>query len=173
MGWKIQGKLPPDIKKGVLIAAPHTSNWDYIYALGACNKLKVPIKLLIKKVWVEVFLIGSLIKGAGGIGVDRSQKLNLVDSLADLLSTGDDIMMMIPPEGTRKLVKQWKTGFYYVALKAKVPIVLSFLDYKNKIAGIGPHFMPTGNFEKDMQILKDFYKDKSAKFPEKFCLDIY
>lgn len=174
MGWRIHGKIPSDIKKCVMIAAPHTSNWDYIYSLAACYKLKLPIRLLIKKDWVDVFLIGSLIKRAGGIGVDRSQKLNLVDSLADLISKPtEDVMLMIPPEGTRKLVEQWKTGFYYVALKAKVPIVLSFLDYKKRIAGIGPHFMPTGNFEKDMQILKDFYKDISPKFPEKFCLDIY
>ena len=174
MGWRVHGNVPPHITKCVMIAAPHTSNWDYIFALAGCYKLKLPIRLLIKKVWVEVFFVGRFIKAAGGIGVNRTQKLNMVHALADLLNKSKDpMMMMIPPEGTRKLASPWKTGFYHIALQANVPIVMSYLDYKNRVAGIGPHFMPTGDFKKDMQILKDFYKDKSAKFPEKFSLEIY
>jgi 1-acyl-sn-glycerol-3-phosphate acyltransferase len=173
MGWKVRGSVPSHIKKCVLIAAPHTSNYDYILAMATFYKMKVPFRYLIKQEWLDKFLVGRLMKASGAIGVNRAQRANLVNSLADIMDKAKDLVLMVPPEGTRKLTRPWKTGFYYVALQAKVPIILSSLDYKKKIAEVGPHFMPSGDFKKDMDILKNYYQNISAKYPHRFSLDIY
>ena len=92
--------------------------------------------------------------------------------MADLIMSNDRIVLAFPPEGTRKLVEKWKTGFYYVALKAKVPIVMCSLDYRKKEVNIGEYFIPTGDYKKDMNIVREFYKDVTARHPSKFSLAI-
>lgn len=174
MGWKMQGEIPTEIKKCFVVAAPHTSNLDLFLALAGFYKLKVPVRYLMKKEWVDFFLLSKLFKASGALSVDRSKSNSLVNNLASMITASTENMaVMISPEGTRKLVRKWKTGLYYAALEAKVPIVLSSLDYAKKVAAVGPIFMPTGNYREDMQILKDYYKDIVPKHPELFSLEIY
>ncbi len=173
-GWKISGTMPPGVTKCMLVAAPHTTNFDLLFAMGAYIKMNVHVKYLIKYEWTKRPVIGRILSANGAIGVKRNKKLNAVENLAEMLKNSEeDLVLMVAPEGTRKMNKHWKTGFYQVALKAGVPIVLSYLDYKNKIAGIGPHFMPSGDYKKDMEILKEFYKDITPKYPGNFSLEIY
>ncbi|MGM0653648.1 MAG: 1-acyl-sn-glycerol-3-phosphate acyltransferase [Bacillota bacterium] len=173
-GWKLQGEMPANIKKCIIVGAPHTSNFDLIFAMAGFYKLKLPIRFLIKKDWLRHFPLKNILLSAGALGIDRSKNNTMVDNLANLIATSKENMaILISPEGTRKHACKWKTGFYYTALKAKIPIVLSHLDYSKKMAVLGPSFMPSGSFKKDMQILRDYYKNIVPKYPENFCLEIY
>jgi len=173
-GWKVDGKLPPGIKKSIIVAGPHTSNFDFIYAMGGLYTLGIPVNYLIKKEWLNNILLGHIFKGSGALSVDRSRCHSMVDTIAGIIrSSRDDLHIMISPEGTRKLVHQWKTGFYYSALKANVPLVLFGLDYSKNIAVIGPTFMPTGCFRRDVQIIKEFYREVTPKYPKNFSLQVY
>ncbi len=169
-GWKIVGEIPENnVKQSVILAAPHTSNLDFFIGRLTYFELKTPVRFLIKKESFENPL-GWLLKKSGGIPVDRSKRNNLVDEVASLFSQHEVLNVIITPEGTRKLVTNWKRGFYYIALKANVPIVLGFLDYKNKEAGFGPILHPTGDFDADFKVIEDFYRSKTARYPEKFNL---
>lgn len=169
IGWKVVGSVPEGINKCVLIAAPHTSNWDFVIGRLAYWSLGVPVKFLIKR---EAFdhPFGWLVKALGGIPVDRKKSNNLVEQVAELFNHYDVLNVIITPEGTRKLVTEWKRGFYYIALKANVPIILGFIDYKRKVGGFGPVMYPTGDFDADFEFIKAFYRDKTARHPEKFNL---
>ena len=169
MGWKITGSIPPDIKKCVILAAPHTSNWDFIVGRLAYFTLGIPVKFLIKK---ELFVkpVGGLLKKMGGIPVDRGRRNNLVDDVAALFGHHSVLNVVITPEGTRKKVDNWKKGFYYIALKANVPLVLGFVDYKTKTTGFDGVIYPSGDFEKDFVLIQAFYKTKTAKHPLMFNL---
>ena len=168
-GWRIVGAMPPDIKKCVILAAPHTSNLDFFIGRLAYFVLGVPVKFLIKK---ESFQnpLGGLLKKMGGIPVDRGKSNNLVEAVALLFKRHEVLNVVITPEGTRKLATNWKRGFYYIALKANVPIVFGFLDYAKREAGFGPVLMPSGNFEKDFKQIIDFYRNKGARYPAQFNL---
>ena len=106
----------------------------------------------------------------GGIPVDRKKSGNTVDMVAGLFDNYDRIYIAVTPEGTRKLSKDWKKGFYFIAQKAEVPILLSFIDYKTKTVGMGKPFKVSGDVDKDMELIKEFYSDKTARFPENFSL---
>ncbi len=168
-GWKIIGGIPEDVKKCVVISVPHTSMWDFVWGRLAYWVLGVNAKFLIKK---ELFgtISGPILKWLGGIPIDRSKSTNAVDAVADLFNHYDSLLITITPEGTRKLNPKWKKGFYYIALKANVPIAFGTLDYEKKEGGIGKIFTPTGNFEEDFKIVEDFYRGRKAKYPEKFNL---
>lgn len=168
-GWKIKGTAPT-LKKFVIIAAPHTSNWDFVYGMCAWKLYGFSPRYLIKK---ELFFfpLSLLFKATGGLAVDRSKHNNLTDSIIEMFNERENFIAIIPPEGTRKLVKRWKTGFYYVALKAKVPIVMGSLDYKKKEANLSEPFYPTGDIEKDFLTFKEFYKGVTAKHPADFSVD--
>jgi len=173
-GWTLMGQMPADVKKSIIVGAPHTSNLDLIISLGGFHKMRLPIRFLIKKEWLRYFPVNKILRSAGALGIEREKNNTMVDSIADLISSSDERMaILITPEGTRKRECKWKTGFYYIALKAEIPIFLSYLDYSKKLAVLGPSFMPSGNFKSDMQIIRDFYKDVVPKYPENFCLDIY
>jgi 1-acyl-sn-glycerol-3-phosphate acyltransferase len=169
IGWKIVGSIPKSIKKCVIIAAPHTSNLDFYLGRIAYWALGVPVKFLIKKEAFENPLGGLLVK-MGGIPVDRKKSTNLVDQVAAIFDQYDVLNVVVTPEGTRKLVPNWKRGFYYIALKAQVPIVLGFVDYKNKEGGFGPVIYPSGDYDKDIIEIEAFYKKKTARHPELFNL---
>lgn len=171
IGWKIDGSIPPEVRKCVLVAVPHTSNHDLPIARAILYVMDVNLKYLIKKEWIR-FPLGPVFKASGAIAVDRQKNANLVESIIEIINNADDIVVVIPAEGTRKLVKKWKLGFYYVALGAGVPIVLSYLDYEKKIGGIGPTFYPTGNLVEDMQQIRDFYKNVVPRHPENVSLEI-
>jgi len=169
IGWKTNGEIPPDIKKCVLIAAPHTSNFDFILAKLTYWKLDINIKFLIKKEWFK-FPFGGLARRWGGIPVDRSKPSKVVSEMVKEFDKADSLVLLITPEGTRNLVRQWKRGFYEIAIQAKVPIVFGFVDYAEKKGGAGPVFYPTGNYEADMKVIEAYYRTKTARHPERFNL---
>jgi 1-acyl-sn-glycerol-3-phosphate acyltransferase len=169
IGWKIVGEIPKDIKKAVVISAPHTSNLDFfIGRLGLWSK-GYPVYFLIKK---EAFKppFGGILKRSGGIPVDRSKSSSTTLKIAHELDKRDNVYLIVTPEGTRSLVKNWKKGFYYIALAAKIPIILGFVNYPKKEGGFGPVFYPTGDYEKDIKEIQKYYYDKGARHPEKFNL---
>jgi 1-acyl-sn-glycerol-3-phosphate acyltransferase len=168
-GWKVKGGIPREIKKCVVIVAPHTSMWDFVIGRLAWYVIGLKVKFLIKK---EVFFfpVGPILKGLGGIPVDRAQSRNIVDFVVSLFQQYDSLYITITPEGTRHLNPRWKKGFYYIAMKANVPVAMAILDYKKKIGGVEKIFTPTGDFKKDFEMVEDFYRGRSARYPEKFNL---
>ena len=168
-GWKIVGQ-PPAEKKYIIIAAPHTSNWDFYWCMTAAIASKWPIY------WVGKH---SLFKGIakplltwlGGIPIDRKHASNAVDAYCELIAEQERISLVIAPEGTRSLQTKWKTGFYRIAIQAKIPIALGFADFKKKEVGFGFCFKPCGDYSKDISIIHSFYKQKTPKYPENFGFD--
>jgi len=169
-GWKIKGEVPSDLKKAVVIAAPHTSNWDFLFALAVFRILKLKVNYLAKKE-LFTFPLSIILKGTGGIPVERSKKQNLTEFLISKFNKSDELLIMIPAEGTRKLVSKWKSGFYFTALGANVPVLPGYLDYQKKEAGFGAPIYLSGNHQNDLQLFKEFYKDKVGKNPDQFSID--
>ena len=162
-GWKLRGKLPEGAERCVVIAAPHTSNWDLPYTLMAAFALRMRIYWMGKaSIFKRPF--GPVMRWLGGIAVDRSKSNNLVEASTQALrEASGKLQLVLSPEGTRAKVREWRTGFYWIALKAEVPIVLAYLDFKNKVAGIGPLFHPTGDIERDMAEIRAFYAPFEGK----------
>lgn len=169
-GWKIVGNIPDDIRKCVIIVAPHTSNLDFIVGRLAYYILDVNVKFLIKKEAFK-FPVKRTLTSLGGIPVDRSQRNDIVNQVVELFNKNESLVVTITPEGTRKLNKKWKKGFYHIATAANVPVILGFLDYKNKRGGVGPVFYPTGDYEKDLKEIEQFYLDKTGRHPSNFNLN--
>ncbi len=134
-GWKTVGGIPQDVKKCIIIGVPHTSNWDFIYARLGLYIFDYKIRYLIKDSMFKNPIAAWFFRITGGIPVNRSKSTNLTGELAQLLNNEDILYIAIPPEGTRKWVKRWKTGFYRIALDCNIPIALAFLDYNKKQAG--------------------------------------
>ncbi|APX62285.1 1-acyl-sn-glycerol-3-phosphate acyltransferase [Acinetobacter schindleri] len=176
MGWETDNHWPENLSQCVMIAAPHTSNWDALYARLALKALGVNVRLTIKDSYMK-FPLGPFVRAMGGIGIDRRPKqageprLSMVQVMTDLFKHHPELVMLVTPEGTRARQEQWKTGFYYVAVNAGVPIALAYMDYEQKKAGVGKIIHPTGNFEEDMAEIMDFYAGIQAKFPEDFSVD--
>ncbi|TPE45777.1 1-acyl-sn-glycerol-3-phosphate acyltransferase [Pontibacter mangrovi] len=165
-GWKLNGNLAPQDRRSVMVAAPHTSNWDFIFARAAFYLMDAPIRYTIKKEFMK-FPFGPILKKIGAIPIDRSKNTRMVDAMVRIFEeTPGDICVMVTPEGTRKYQPRWRRGFYYVALGANVPIVLGYLDYSKKEAGIGPTIIPSGDIEADMEKIMAFYRTKKGKYPE-------
>ncbi len=162
-GWRIEGRFP-EIAKYVLIAAPHTSNWDFPITISMAFALKGKIYWMGKDTLFRRPFTG-IFKWLGGISVDRSKSNNLVSQMVQQFSDSGNLVLTIPPAGTRSHVMKWKTGFYYIALGANVPVVLGFLDYRTKVGGIGPVFFPTGDIHADMQQISGFYSGIHGKHP--------
>jgi 1-acyl-sn-glycerol-3-phosphate acyltransferase len=162
-GWTVEGELGKECARSVLIAAPHTSNWDLPYTLMVAFALRLNVYWLGKaSIFTPPF--AGLMKWLGGVPVDRSQANNLVESAAKSLREATGAMQLIvPPEGTRSKTRYWKTGFYYIALSANVPLTMAYLDYPRKVGGLGPSFKPTGDIEKDMVTIKAFYAPFQGK----------
>ncbi|PKL38809.1 MAG: glycerol acyltransferase [Spirochaetae bacterium HGW-Spirochaetae-1] len=164
-GWKLEGRFPKN-QKCVVIVAPHTSNWDFFY--GLLLVLSSGINTYwIGKASLFKFPFGPVMKWLGGIPVDRSKNNNMVAQAAENFSKNSNLAITVPPEGSRSTVSYWKSGFYFIALKADVPILLGFLDFAKKRGGFGPLFYPTGNIEADMSIIRGFYADIRGRYPEK------
>ena len=166
-GWRFEGEIISD-PKYILIAAPHTTNWDLVYMLAVAFVYDIRISWMGK---AELFRgpAGPFMRALGGVPVKRDKARNMVQQMADEFGTREQMVLAVPPEGTRSLREHWKSGFYHIAHTANVRIVPGYLDYSRKIAGFGPAFTPTGDVEADMNALRTFYKDKVGKFPEKFC----
>ncbi|MCA9657489.1 MAG: lysophospholipid acyltransferase family protein [Myxococcales bacterium] len=162
-GWKTFGTIDHD--KFVMIAAPHTSNWDLIYMLAVGWEMNVKIRWLGKH---TIFRppFGWIFRRLGGIPVDRRAHHNLVEQAAQHLREADAMVLAVPPAGTRSARPYWKSGFYWIAHTAGVPIALGFLDYGKREGGVGGFFTPTGDVHKDMDVLREFYADKRGKIPK-------
>ncbi|MBF0239844.1 MAG: lysophospholipid acyltransferase family protein [SAR324 cluster bacterium] len=168
LGWKHEGEFPP-VSKAVMIAAPHTTNWDLIIMLALCFIFRVKIVWLGKDK-IFRFPFGWFMRWMGGVSIDRSKSNNVVSQSIEQFNRSESLVMTVPPEGTRKKVKVWKTGFYYIALGAKVPIVLGFIDFERKTGGILGTFTPTGDIEKDMVAIQGYYVNIKGKFADKTSL---
>ncbi|REJ82543.1 MAG: acyltransferase [Bacteroidetes bacterium] len=162
LGWKIEGDVPRDIPKYLIIVAPHTSNWDFFVGLAVRSILKFPSRYLAKK---ELFIppFGWIFRKLGGYPVDRSKSTNMVDDVVSIFKKEDSFILAITPEGTRKNVRRWKTGFYHIAVKAGIPIVLSGIDYKLKKVVFSKPMNPCGELEKDAVIIDKFFETFSGK----------
>lgn len=170
-GWQVVGQLPPDAAKSVLIAAPHTSNWDLPYTLMVAFALRLNVHWMGK---AAIFKppFRRVMMWLGGLPVDRTQSNNLVAaSIAAIAQASGPLQLIVPPEGTRSGTRFWKTGFYYIAAGAGVPIVLAYLDYEKKIGGLGPVFQTTGDIEVDMAAIKTFYAGIKGKNADQFHAD--
>lgn len=165
-GWKTKGEKPAE-KKYVIIAAPHTSNWDLFFMMLVALKLNIAIYWMGKDT-IFSFPFKNLMHWMGGISIDRSKANDVVASMINVFNNCDELVLSVPPEGTRSHTVYWKTGFYHIAHGAGIPICLGFLDYAKKEGGIGPMFQPTGNIDSDMKEIKKFYKDITGKHPNKF-----
>jgi len=167
-GWKVTGALPPGVGKCVLIAAPHTSNWDLPYTLMVAFQLRLHVYWMGKQSIFSPPFRGVMM-WLGGIPVNRERSTNLVAASAEAIKSADrPLQLVVPPEGTRSKERYWKTGFYYIALGADVPIVMAYMDYQRKLTGLGPVFRPTGDIDADMKIIKAFYAPFQGKNAEQF-----
>ena len=164
-GWDIDGGLP-DVPKAVVVAAPHTSNWDLVYSLASMWTLGLTMNWVGKKSLFEKPVFGWWMRALGGIGVDRSKRSNAVQAIAQVFSEHEALLLLVPPEGTRSKTTRWKTGFYWIAVEAKVPIVLGYVDFGRKRTGLGTVFHPTGDIQADFVKLREFYDGMKGRFPE-------
>ncbi len=166
-GWHIVGAMP-DLPKFVLIVAPHTSNWDFFVGVGALFSLGLRVSYLGKE---SIFRgpTGRIMRWLGGIPVDRSVSRDSVTEMVDTFHGRDRLVFVFTPEGTRKRVEEWKTGFYHVAFGAKLPIVPVAFDYGRKAVIIGPPFYPTGDADRDIAKLRRSYSGVTARRPENFA----
>ena len=160
IGWKARGKVL-EHQRFVLIGAPHTSNWDFPLMLLIVLKLRLRVFWMGKHTLFP-FPLGWLMKWLGGIPINRTASHNVVNETVRQYRENDELVVLIPPEGTRKKVSQWKTGFYHIANMAQVPILLGYVDAANKEAGIADFFTPTGDLEKDMLEIRRFYANKKG-----------
>jgi len=163
-GWKLQANMP-DSPGMVIIAAPHTTNWDFIFLMAAAFALRLRINWMGKDTLFTPPL-GYIMRGLGGIAVNRSQQTNVVEQLAVRFSDGKKLALVVSAPGTRRKAKFWKSGFYWIANSAQVPIVCGYLDYRKRVAGMGLSFVPTGNVITDMDRIREFYRDIAGKYPD-------
>lgn len=174
LGYKLDNSLNTDeIPKCVLVCAPHTSNWDFFIAISAFWKMCIPMKVFIKDSYTKPWY-GFIFRYLGCIGVDRSKRANMTDYAAELLSKSDKLYMISTPEGTRSWSERWKLGFYYIAQKAEVPILLGYADYQKKISGISKK-VETKNrtIEEVLDEIQAFYIGIQGKHPEQYNPKIY
>ncbi|WPO78082.1 1-acyl-sn-glycerol-3-phosphate acyltransferase [Flavobacterium sp. KACC 22761] len=165
MGWQIKGIENADVKKCILMVIPHTSNHDFYIGLFTRGISGLQMNWVGKKELFK-FPIGYYFRNVGGEPLDRSGGLNKVDSIAAIFDRKEIFRLAVAPEGTRKGVTEIRTGFYYIALKANVPIVPVAFDWGKKEVNLGVPFFPTGNYEADWKILKMHYKGVVGKIPE-------
>lgn len=168
MGWKkeVTTDLPT---KGIICLAPHTSNWDFIIGLLYSRAEGIWSNFLMKREWF-FWPLGPLFRHLGGIPVWRDRRSSLTDRLAESARQADRFMICVTPEGTRSLNPDWKKGFYFIAQKAGLPIILYAIDYEKKQIVSTKTLHPTGDVEKDMREIKLYFKDFKGKIPEKFTI---
>ncbi len=166
VGWRVQGEIP-NLPKFVIIAAPHTSNWDF--PLGICAMYAIGFRIYwMGKHTLFSWPVGGLMRWLGGIAIDRRSPQGTVEQMIGQLHAHEQIILAIPPEGTRKKVPEWKTGFYHIAHGAGLPILLAKLDYAKKSITIGPLFQPSGDLQQDLPKIQAEFEGVTARYPEKF-----
>ncbi len=160
-GWKVVGG-PPDAPKCVVIAAPHTSNWDLVFMLAMAGALGIRISWMGKDAIFRA-PFGSIMRGLGGIPVRRHAAHNVVEQMVEAFAAADRLLLAIPAEGTRSRAEYWKSGFYHIARGANVPVVPSYLDYRRKVGGFAPPIMLTGEVTADMDRFRAVYASVEGK----------
>lgn len=165
-GWEIEGG-PPPVPKAVVVAAPHTSNWDLPFALAIAWSLDLDVQWVGKHTLFERPVWGRFMHSLGGIGVDRRKKSDAVRAIADIVKERERLLLVVPPEGTRGAASRWKSGFYWIAVESGVPIVLGFLDFGKKRGGLGTILEPSGDIAADFEKMRGFYEDVKGKHPER------
>ena len=165
-GWRAEGDLA-DLPKCVLVVAPHTSNWDFPVMLALATALRINATWMGKHTLFRPPL-GWIMRRLGGLPINRSARHNVVEQAIQSFAKRDRLVLAILPEGTRKRTSYWKSGFYHVAVGAQVPIVLGYADFRRKVGGIGPVFMPSGDVDADMALIREFYSGVVGKRPDQF-----
>lgn len=168
-GWSVNITVP-DYPKAIICVAPHTSNWDFILGKLAYASVGRKAGFLMKSSWF-FFPLGYLFRAMGGIPVVRkNKKQSVVETVTELFATRQRLNVAVTPEGTRSANPDWKTGFLRIAINAGVPVLLGVLDYGKKQITITEEYCPTGDIQKDMAVIKEYYKDCVGKYPDKFKL---
>ena len=169
MGWQVEMTVPYR-DKCIICVAPHTSNWDFIIAELYYHSIGRTAGFLMKKEWF-FWPMGVLFRSMGGIPVERSRHVSLTDRVAEAAIKAERFELAVTPEGTRSLVTKWKRGFYFIALKAGLPIQLYAIDYKNKRIVCTKELVPSGDVEADMRLIMDYYRPYEGKYPGKFAVE--
>lgn len=169
MGWQVEMTVPYR-DKCIICVAPHTSNWDFIIAELYYHSIGRTAGFLMKKEWF-FWPMGVLFCSMGGIPVERSRHVSLTDRVAEAAIKAERFELAVTPEGTRSLATKWKRGFYFIALKAGLPIQLYAIDYKNKRIVCTQELVPSGNVEADMRLIMDYYRPYEGKYPGKFAVE--
>jgi len=167
-GWSynLQSEIPD---KCVICVAPHTSNWDYVIGMFFYKSIGGNPHVLMKKEWF-FFPLKYLLKSLGALPVNRKIRTSVSDQMVEVFNSREHFQLVISPEGTRSKNTQWKTGFYYIAINAGVPITLAYIDYSKKEIGVKNIFYPTGDFKIDIEKIKSYYTDVQAKYPKRFAI---
>jgi 1-acyl-sn-glycerol-3-phosphate acyltransferase len=160
-GWRYEGPVPSE-KKYIGLAVPHTSNWDGLLLLALAQSVGLNMRWMIKQSALRGPM-GVVLRGLGAVPIDRSRAHNVVDQMIEQFRSSDELVLFIPPEGTRGRAEHWKSGFYHIALGANVPVAPGYLDYGRKRAGVGKPIPMTGDVHADMDALRAFYADKDPK----------
>lgn len=164
-GWKVKGQVPGSLKKYVMIVAPHTSNWDFLVGVAARSILQLDTMYVAKKE-LFIFPFGWFFRKLGGYPVDRSKHTRFVEAVCDIFNSKDRFSIAITPEGTRSYAPNWKTGFYYIANKLKIPVVMVGFDYAKKEVVLKEPFNLTGDTDKDIAFMKDYFRTITGKNPK-------
>lgn len=167
-GWRFEGELPPD-RKYIVLAVPHTSNWDGLLLVALARSIRLPMAWMIKAEWVRGPM-GVILRRLGAVAIDRDRAGDIVGQMVEELSRRDEMVLVIPPEGTRGRAEHWKSGFYRIAVGAGVPVVPGYLDFGRKRAGFGPALTMTGDVDADMARIRGFYAEQAptAYAPDDF-----
>ena len=168
LGWRAVGKVPKDMRKYVIIAAPHTSYWDFPMFLLVVFALRLNLNVFIKHT-LFIGPIGWFLSYCGAVPIDRRAAGARVRQTVQEFDNNDDMVLLITPEGTRSAQANWKSGFYHIASEANVPIAVAFVDIVEKRAGIDHFFTPSGDFEKEMAQIKAFYDAKRGLKPNNYA----
>jgi len=169
-GWRLRGDWPDDAKC-VVIAAPHTSNWDGIWMIVAAAKWRIRLRYMGKKSLTDG-PFGGLVRWTGCIPIDRSKSNDVVDAMKTAFAAEQGLILAVPPEGTRDAVDKWKSGFYHIAVGAGVPITFAVMDYATKTVSLPATFWPTGDYAADFAIIRSHYEGAVGKVPGDFTLAI-
>jgi len=166
MGWRITGSLPENINKYIFVVAPHTSNWDFFIGVFVRGIMRFKSNFLAKK---SLFVgpLGRIMRSMGGQEVDRSQKGNMVEQVVEIFNQKEEFRIAIAPEGTRKKVDEWKTGFYHIARMAQIPLILTAFDWGKKEVRFSAPFYTGADMEKDMDEIKRFFSSAKGRFHER------
>lgn len=165
-GWRVVNEVGELPKKFVLIAAPHTSHWDVFFALCAGVALGLPCRLIVKQEMIDAPVLGALVTRLGGVGVDRDATEGFIDSVAAYIEGEEEVCLCISPPATRSLRRHWKVGFYEIALRAGVPVVCAYVDYRTRRVGMRGVVHLHGDVEAELALFRGFFEGVEPRFPE-------